>query len=267
MKKIFFAVLIGMYVLSGCFNPLSGSEVESTEEIDVSSSIEEPLDDGMMVPDDRSSELLTNDDIRSGMQLQADGGELRVRYPQYDNRDAPEFIGKLNEYFYEKAFSPLEKEEVYPTVYECGYEITYNTPTLVSVRYEYYLYSSPAANGVSACEGITANLSTDEILDFHSFFIPGPMLYEYIKNLMRTYLFEEGIELFDSTQFEGIDDEQRFYLTDSAFVVVYQPCRYTPHCFGILEIPIYFEEVKQYLASGYRELLLPFSLPTPETEL
>jgi hypothetical protein len=118
---------------------------------------------------------------------------------------------------------------------------------------------------LSACSGFTIDWEREEILPLHAFFGAHPMWKEVINDCMRAYLHEEEITLFDAAAFEGVTEDQTFYLTDTAFVLVYPPYLYTPGALGILEIPVPFVAVASQLREEYRYTLLP-ELDLADTE-
>ena len=185
------------------------------------------------------------------------GGETAASFPQYDPIGAKDFILRLNQILYEKAYDLLETTDSQPTTYLCDYRTTYQSPPLTSFRYEYYYYQFPAAHGLSACSGVTIDWEREEILTLQSFFFEHPIWKEVVNDRMRAYLFQEEIALFDITAFEGVTEDQTFYLTDTAFVLVYPPYRYTPGVLGVLEIPVDYADVASHLREVYRDVLLP----------
>ena len=192
-------------------------------------------------------------------------GEISARFPQYNPIGASDFVLRLNTIFYEAAYALLQPDVSKPTVYMCDYRTTYQSERLTSFRYEYYTSQSPAAHGLSACSGFTIDWEREEVLSLCAFFGAHPIWKEVVNDCMRAYLHDEEIALFDITAFEGVMDDQTFYLTDTAFVLVYPPYLYTPGALGILEIPVPFVAVASQLREEYRYTLLP-ELDSADTE-
>ena len=184
-------------------------------------------------------------------------GETSTRFPQYDPIEADDFILQLNGILYEKAYELLDTVGSQPTTYLCDYRTTYQSALLTSFRYEYYTYQFPAAHGLSACSGVTIDWEREEILPLRAFFCEHPIWKEIVNDRMRDYLFQEEIALFDIAAFEGVTKAQTFYLTETAFVLVFPPYLYTPGVLGVLEIPVAFTDVATYLREAYLPILLP----------
>ena len=75
-----------------------------------------------------------------------------------------------------------------------------------------------------------------------------------INNYIKDYIKQRNIDTV--REFNGIEAEQEFYITDAEIVIYFQPYVYTVRTYGPLIIPIPFEKIEKSINREYTELFL-----------
>jgi hypothetical protein len=87
------------------------------------------------------------------------------------------------------------------------------------------------------------------ILNFLLFYL---FFKKVINNYIKEYIYSENIDTL--REFNGIETEQEFYLTESAIVLYFQPYVYTTRTYGPLIVPISYEKLKTIIDKEYYEI-------------
>ncbi len=125
------------------------------------------------------------------------------------------------------------------------YAVEVNRNSILSLRFEVYSMPEMAANGFTKVKSLTVNLEDGQIYTFADLFIPGSGYVGAINEIIKQEFAAQDIPVIN--EFESIDEDQEFYLTDNALVIYFQLFVYTPHYVGIPEFPIPYYMVEEYV--------------------
>jgi hypothetical protein len=150
---------------------------------------------------------------------------------------------KINNKLFQ-AIEPLleEPDEEVKVTFWGDYTIQRFDEEILSISFLTGFYYEGAAHPMDVLTGITINLKTGEKYSFKDLFNEG---YDY-----KSALYEKGIkqiqenEIYLISEYEGIDEEQEFYLTENQLVVFYQTYVYTPYAYGSLKLFYDYEELE-----------------------
>ncbi len=118
-----------------------------------------------------------------------------------------------------------------------GYEVKRNSGGIVSLLFSDYLYAG-GANGLTTVSGITFSASTGEMYSLNDLFRDGTSCKELINSEIRRQMEERGLQSQLIAPFEGIRDDDCFYLTNTSLVIVFQQIEYFPHSMGNVDFAI-----------------------------
>lgn len=183
--------------------------------------------------------------------------EKRLKRPCV-NAALPQITGMEDKRIQEKVNKEIIKLASDMTSEGCGedglnsitgeYEITFDQSGLLSIRLEAYSYRQGAAHGLTVVRSLTADLEEGWIYELEDLFRPGgryrAIINEWIENEIR----RKGIPLI--SDFDGISENQDYYLAENSVVVYFQLYEYTPYAYGIPEFFIPFRVLKEVIGQN-----------------
>lgn len=116
------------------------------------------------------------------------------------------------------------------------YKIRANKNGVLSLSIELYDYAKGAAHGMTFLKSQTFDLHTGKMYSFLELFKKGSNYQQIITDIVKREIKGKDIPLI--ADYNGVTDEQEYYLTDQTLVVYYQLYEYTPYAYGIPEFPI-----------------------------
>lgn len=126
------------------------------------------------------------------------------------------------------------------------YEVMVNDNSIISILFSLYTYIYHAAHGLTVYSSITANTMTGKIYSFRDLFNPKVYYVGYLNELAKQYIKDNNITLIN--EYNGITQNQEFYLTKDKLVLYYQVYEYTPYYYGLFKIEIPYEKIKNLLS-------------------
>lgn len=173
-----------------------------------------------------------------------------VKYPLIGNAGRIPNQNTINELLYEKAFElnkmlQLTPEEEKTSSYSARYEVTRNTPPLLSIKYRESFTVARMAEPANAVRSVTIDLNSGRIYKLKELFKAGSNYKQRLDSLITEAINKREKPL--SVPFGGIDRDQEFYLTGDSLVVYFQEGIYTNYAEGTLEFPIPFARLKSIL--------------------
>lgn len=125
------------------------------------------------------------------------------------------------------------------------YQISLNQKGLLSIRLENYAFTPPAAHGYTLVRSLTFDLNTGVIYGFSDLFKPDSNYKEVLNQIIEKQIKEREIPLIG--EFEGVKENQEYYLTPDSLVIYYQLYELAPYAYGIVEFPIPYSEIEDYI--------------------
>jgi len=94
---------------------------------------------------------------------------------------------------------------------------------------------------------LTFDTATGEKYELEDLFKPDCDYKETLSNMAMEKCDENEVPLL--SDYEGLCDNQQFYLTPNGLVLFYQVDEYTPKSYGLFRIPIHYNEIEHLLNS------------------
>lgn len=120
------------------------------------------------------------------------------------------------------------------------YKVTLNEKGLLSILFSLYTYTG-GAHGYTAYSSLTIDLNTGEIYEFEDLFNPKFYYKGFLDKIIYEKIKEMDVPLIE--EYNGITENQQFYLTPESLVIYYQVYEYTPYAYGLFKIEIPYTEI------------------------
>lgn len=145
-------------------------------------------------------------------------------------------------------------DELDKILFFSDYEIMFREEEIISIRFDETVYLSDSARPYKEIKSITFNTDTGMEYSLEDFFKKDSKYKKIINNYIKDYIKQRNIDTV--REFNGIESDQEFYITDTEIVIYYQPYVYTVRTYGPLIIPIPFEKIEKSINREYIELFL-----------
>ncbi|MDD3223552.1 MAG: DUF3298 domain-containing protein [Clostridium sp.] len=179
--------------------------------------------------------------------------KLGILYPFIPNPDNKENLTKINNGIINEVSELFRSQVLKPEVIDFNeilgtYEVKLNQNGILSILFSMYTYINKAAHGFTAYVSITVNVETGQIYNFSDLF-NGKVCYIIILNeLANQYIKDKNISLIN--EYNGISENQQYYLTPNSLVLYYQVYEYTPYYYGLFKIEIPYDKLKNIQMPG-----------------
>lgn len=125
-----------------------------------------------------------------------------------------------------------------------GYSVQLNQKGLLSVLFELYYYTG-GAHGNTVYDSLSIDLNSGEIYKLNDLFNPKLNYIPQLNEISIRKAKESGVPLL--TEYKGLTEDQKFYLTPNFLVLYYQLYEYTPYAYGRFEVKIPYTEIQSLL--------------------
>lgn len=170
-----------------------------------------------------------------------------------------DFAQKFEEYKNMYTDSNIEEME-WGNIWEesVNIEVLSITPGIVSLSSSYYNYLG-GAHGMYGTSGIQLNPETGDLYTNDQILNYDENIYEGLRGAAESRLREKygtgsETETLSDLGFWFENDEfilsENFLITETGFVFLYQPYEIAPYALGLIEIPLTFEEMEQFLSAS-----------------
>lgn len=126
-----------------------------------------------------------------------------------------------------------------------SYTVMVNLNDVLSVKFDSYYYPEMAAHGVTGVSAVTLDLRTGNRYPFESLFRRGSNYEAVINRIIEEQIVANQIPMLKP--FEGVTEDQEYYLTPDTLVIFYPPYEYTPGAYGVLEFPIPYSQIREII--------------------
>jgi hypothetical protein len=133
-----------------------------------------------------------------------------------------------------------------------NYDIKLREEEVISIRFDEVVYLPDSSRPYKEIKSITLNTDTGMEYSFSDFFKKDINYKKIINNYIKDYIISKNIDTL--REFNGIDNEQEFYITGSELVIYFQPYVYTTRTYGPLIIPISYTTIKDILDKEYSDI-------------
>ncbi|ENK1243406.1 DUF3298 and DUF4163 domain-containing protein [Clostridium sporogenes] len=135
------------------------------------------------------------------------------------------------------------------------YEVKLNKNCLLSILFGMYTYYEGAAHGFTAYSSLNIDLNTGQVLQLNDLFTSRINYKPILEEKVREYISKNNVPLIE--EYNGLHEDQQFYLTPDSLVLYYQVYEYTPYSYGLFQIPIPYKDILNLLgpASPIQRLL------------
>ncbi|MGF7183992.1 hypothetical protein GGQ84_000067 [Desulfitispora alkaliphila] len=171
---------------------------------------------------------------------------INVRYPRVENlfplREAIKYKGvpeEINNTIKRQVQHLMQENGAYNEdllEMEGTYKITLNKRRALSIRLENFSFIAMQANPRTIVRGLTFSLKTGKTRTIADLFRNRSNYRLIISSEIKRQIVAEEIPTIK--EFQRINDDQEFYLTEKALVVFFQRATLAPGVAGIVEFPI-----------------------------
>jgi len=126
-----------------------------------------------------------------------------------------------------------------------SYTVTVNLNDVLSVKFDSYYYPEMAAHGVTGVSAVTLDLRTGNRYPFECLFRTGVNYEAVINRIIEEQIVANQIPMLKP--FEGVSEDQEYYLTPDTLVIFYPPYEYTPGAYGVLEFKIPYTQIREII--------------------
>lgn len=172
--------------------------------------------------------------------------KFKISYPVINNPNSKDNITKINNAIVDEVDKLFRSQVLRPEVIDFAevlgtYEITLNKNGIFSILFALYVYENKAAHGLTLYSSITANVEKGEVYIFSDLFNPKIYYISILNELAQKYIKENNILLIN--KYNGITENQQYYLTENSLVLYYQLYEYTPYVYGLFKIEIPYSKI------------------------
>ncbi|MDO5516760.1 MAG: DUF3298 and DUF4163 domain-containing protein [Clostridium sp.] len=142
----------------------------------------------------------------------------------------------------EEQFSGKNQKPLFPYEIKSYFTITKKNDDIISLYNDYYEFLG-GAHGSTIRTGYTVDRNTEQLLSLKDLFTEK---YDY-KNIINNKIKEELRKnpekyFYSADNFQGISDNQGFYISDGSLIIFYEQYDIAPYVAGIPEFKISVEE-------------------------
>lgn len=169
-----------------------------------------------------------------------------VAFPEVNNLTGV-LRRRVNTLIREQAYRAVPEIDPAENIIEAtsSYSTGVNRNSILSLRFEDYVFWEHAAHGLTVVRSITLNICNAQVYSFSDLFDSAAPYRERVNAIIRDQIEARQIPLL--REFEGVYLEQEYYLTGSELVIYYQLYDYTPYAYGILEFVIPYGEIEDLI--------------------
>ncbi|WP_347488837.1 DUF3298 and DUF4163 domain-containing protein [Desulfoscipio sp. XC116] len=171
---------------------------------------------------------------------------INITYPQVtglDNLEVQEHINLLIRKQVEFLI-PRESCNIYAEIFG-KYEVAVNKNDILSLNLQFYTIRKQAANGLNQQKSITVDLTTGKSYLLYELFRKNSNYRMVLDRMIRQQIEEQGLHLIK--EFNGITDDQEYYLTENSLVIYFRELEYTIHAEGIPKFPIPYFRIRNLI--------------------
>ncbi len=178
----------------------------------------------------------------ANLNMQALLKQAGTTYPKAVNLSS-KVRNKINSAIKKAAFRAIPDYDPGTSVSEAvsSYKTTVNMKGILSLRFEDYFYPEMAAHGVTGVSSVTLDLKTGYEYEFCQLFRKGANYQAVINQIIQAQIVAEQIPMLKP--FAGVGPDEDYYLTPDSLVIYYQPYKYTPGAYGVLEFKIPYSQI------------------------
>ncbi len=179
-----------------------------------------------------------------------------VIYPEFTGIDT-EVITKLNKDIFAVANKSLDTwkyaDERDKIKFKSTYKIEFEKEELISIRFDQVIKVNDGIRPYFEIKSITLNKSSGKKYNLSDLFYPHSGYEVILGNFIKDKINSENIDTI--REFQGLDAEQEFYLTDNGLVIYYQPYVYTTRSYGPLIVEIPYLRIYKIIRKEYLNLV------------
>lgn len=173
------------------------------------------------------------------MKITSDKHDLIIKYPYVSGMQDKTLQNRINELLMRQSGTDYKGRP--DETYRQDYDVMLNKNGIMSIVNNSYMYVQGAAHGMSMRSSINIDMTTGRLYSLQELFKPGTDYKSRLNNIIKNQIAEGNIPLL--REFQGINDNQEYYLTDKELVIYYQLYDYTPYAYGFLEFYIPYEKI------------------------
>lgn len=179
--------------------------------------------------------------------------KFSIVYPVMSDRYTRESITKINNAIINEVSELFKNEVLKPDVIDFNevlgsYEIMLNEAGILSILFSMYTYINKAAHGFTAYSSVTVSAENGQIYNFSDLFNGKVYYIGFLNELAKQYIKENNIQLIN--EYNGITQDQKYYLTPNSLVLYYQVYEYTPYYYGLFKIEIPYDKIRNIILPG-----------------
>ncbi|WP_461205853.1 DUF3298 and DUF4163 domain-containing protein [Clostridium sp. DL1XJH146] len=171
--------------------------------------------------------------------------EYDITYPEVSGITNVEVQGKINNLIKEKFAIDESSIDDSKETYTITYKTQQKTSEILSLEINSSLYFDGAAHPNNAIDAITIDMKTGEEIKLQDLFKADVDYETSLNEILKKRMEETEYQLYE--EYNGIEENQSFYLTDSSIVFLYSEGAYAPYAVGNIYLEVGFDEVNELL--------------------
>lgn len=191
-------------------------------------------------------------DISDNLQNQTlEPEKIKVDYPVIKDLPNEEVQNNINDAIISEVNSLLNNQVLVPEKkdikeVDVSYQIPLMEKGLLCIVFSIHINLSMDKTD-TIFSSLTFDTDTGEKYELEDLFKPDCDYKETLSNMAMEKCDENEVPLL--SDYEGLCDNQQFYLTPNGLVLFYQVDEYTPKSYGLFRIPIHYNEIEDLLNS------------------
>lgn len=168
-----------------------------------------------------------------------------IRYPKVIALQNKDVQDKINKDILDTVYNLIDLQKIDDNVEELygNYDVTLNEKFLVSILFDNFVYWKNSIHGLTILKSITSDLETGKKYELEDLFIENSNYKERINKIIKRQIKGQEIERYLLRDFETINENQDFYLTDNCLVIYFQLYEYTSYAYGFPKFCINYNDL------------------------
>ncbi|AGB41060.1 Protein of unknown function (DUF3298) [Halobacteroides halobius DSM 5150] len=173
--------------------------------------------------------------------------KLEVLYPKVVGMKDLSIQRKINKDIYSLVQEMIRDQGYYEnpmTVIDATYQIKNNQNRVLSLSLINYAYAG-GAHGLTIVKSLTFDLNTGKSYQLKELFKADSNYQERLSQIIAKDIVDRDIPILE--EFEGIREDQDYYVADNTLVIYFQLYEITPYFYGLPCFPISVYEIKDII--------------------
>lgn len=177
------------------------------------------------------------------MKIKSETYDLMIKYPQVIDMKDKVLQNKINQILMQQSGTDYKGQQ--GETFRQDYDVLLNKSGIMSIVNSSFMYMQGAAHGMAMRNAINIDMTTGRLYDLQDLFKLGADYKSKLNDIIKNQIAEDNPPLL--REFQGINENQEYYLTEKELVIFYQLYDYTPYAYGFLEFYIPYESINNII--------------------